>query len=37
MGRPSRLQARAFAADGAVSRVQVAGRAQLVGQERLRL
>jgi PhzF family phenazine biosynthesis protein len=37
MGRPSRLQARAFAADGAVSRVQVAGRAQLIGQERLEL
>jgi PhzF family phenazine biosynthesis protein len=37
MGRPSRLQARAFAADGAVSRVQVAGRAQLVGQELVQL
>jgi PhzF family phenazine biosynthesis protein len=37
MGRPSRLQARAFAADGVVSRVQVAGRAQLIGQELVRL
>jgi PhzF family phenazine biosynthesis protein len=37
MGRPSRLQARAFAADGAISRVQVAGRAQLAGQEFVQL
>jgi PhzF family phenazine biosynthesis protein len=37
MGRPSRLQARAFAADATVSRVQVAGRARLVGQEEFRL
>ncbi|MDQ1740429.1 MAG: trans-2,3-dihydro-3-hydroxyanthranilate isomerase, partial [Pseudonocardiales bacterium] len=35
MGRPSRLHARAFAADGVVSRVQVAGRAQLIMQELL--
>jgi PhzF family phenazine biosynthesis protein len=37
MGRPSLLHARAFAADGAVSRVQVAGRAQLIGREQLQL
>jgi trans-2,3-dihydro-3-hydroxyanthranilate isomerase len=37
MGRPSRLQARALVSDGAVRRVEVAGRAQLVGQELLQL
>jgi len=38
MGRPSRLQARAFAtAGGVVSRVRVAGRAQPIGQELVQL
>ncbi|HEV2886527.1 MAG TPA: PhzF family phenazine biosynthesis protein, partial [Jatrophihabitans sp.] len=36
MGRPSRLRASAFAADGVVRRVQVAGRARFVTRETVR-